>query len=86
MERCLRLWGGVLLALGFEELYGYMECGPGGGRTLGSDRIQQVSGAMVEVNRTLRVMEDGIGDDGMAQPEGGDGFGRAGFGHAGGMN
>ncbi|KAL7539184.1 hypothetical protein ACHAXR_011427 [Thalassiosira sp. AJA248-18] len=85
---------GVLLALGFEELYGYMECGPGGGgeggnNMLGHDRIQQISDAMVVVNETLMIMEgDGNGDgsDVLAQPEGGDGFGRAGFGHAGGMN
>lgn len=33
---------GILLALGFEELYGYLECGPGGGKCLGLDRIQQI--------------------------------------------
>lgn len=75
---------GVLLALGFEELYGYLECGPGGGKMLSHERIQQVSDAMMVVNQTLKVMTEG--SDGLAQAEGSDGFGRAGFGHAGGMN
>lgn len=81
---------GVLLALGFEELYGHMECGPGGGRMLGAERIQQISDAMLVVHRTLEMMEGGAGGDGadaaVAQPLGGDGSGRAGVGHAGGMN
>ena len=80
----------MLLALGFEELYGYMECGPGGGKMLGSDRIRDISDAMMVVNETLKIVEgsygDGDGGGGLVQPEGGDGFGRAGFGHAGGMN
>ena len=83
---------GVLLACGFEELYGFMECGPGESNEdgehhsmLGLDRIQQISDAMMVVNQTLKIMEDSLGA-GVEQPEGGDGFGRAGFGHAGGMN
>mmetsp|Transcript_37736 Transcript_37736/g.90955 ORF Transcript_37736/g.90955 Transcript_37736/m.90955 type:complete len:554 (+) Transcript_37736:302-1963(+) len=76
---------GVLLALGFEEIYGYMECGPGGGKMLPHERIQQISDAMMIVNQTLKIME-GNDSEAQAQPEGGDGFGRAGFGHAGGMN
>ena len=34
---------------------------------------------------TLRIMEGGI-DAALVQPGGGDGYGRAGFGRAGGMN
>ena len=76
---------GILLAVGFEEHRGHMECGPGGGRMLPHERIRHISDAMAVVDRTLRTMEDGDAE-GLAQPEGGDGFGRAGFGHAGGMN
>ena len=74
---------GVLLALGFEELYGYMECGPN--TVLGPDRVRQVCDAIVIVNETLQIMESGI-DSNLVQPEGVDGYGRAGFGHADGMN
>jgi hypothetical protein len=74
---------GVLLALGFEELYGYMECGSN--TVLDPDRVRQVHDAIVIVNETLQIMEDGI-DSTLLQPEGGDGYGRAGFGHADGMN
>ena len=74
---------GVLLALGFEELYGYMECGST--TVLDPDRVRQVHDAIVIVNETLQIMEDGI-DSTLVQPEGGDGYGRAGFGHADGMN
>ena len=81
---------GVLLALGFEEIRGHMECGPGGGRTLGMERIQQISDAMLMVHETLKVMEGCTRSDGsdavLAQPLGSDGFGRAGFGYAGEMN
>ena len=75
---------GVLLAVGFEELYGNMECGPSGGKMLPHERIQHISDAMMVVSQALKVMEGGY--DSLVQPEGGDGFGRAGFGHAGGMN
>ena len=34
---------GVLLALGFEERCGYLECGAGEGRALTQDRIQMIS-------------------------------------------
>ena len=77
---------GVLLALGFEEHYGYLECGPGGEQPmLSSRRIQQISDAMMIVNHTLKMIQDGTSSV-VQQPEGGDGYGRAGFGHAGGMN
>ena len=77
---------GVLLALGFEEHYGYLECGPGGEQPmLSSRRIQQISDAMMIVNHTLKMVQDGTSSV-VQQPEGGDGYGRAGFGHAGGMN
>ena len=74
---------GVLLALGFEELYGFMECGAN--TVLGSERVQQIADAMVIVKDTLQMMEGGM-DAALVQPEGGDGYGRAGFGHAGGMD
>ena len=81
---------GVLLALGFEEIRGHMECGPGGGRTLGMERMQQISDAMLMVHETLKAMEECTRSDGsnalLAQPLGSDGFGRAGFGYAGEMN
>lgn len=76
---------GILLALGFEELYGYLECGPGGGKCLGLERIQQILDAMMIVNHTLKIMQDESNLD-IIQPQGGDGYGRAGFGYAGGMN
>ena len=80
----------VLLALGFEEHQGYLECGPGGGKVLGYERIKQVSDAMLMVNLTLKLMEESCDGDGqsgrLAQPQGADGYGRAGFGYAGGMN
>jgi len=76
---------GILLALGFEELYGYLECGPGGGKCLGLDRIQQISDAMMIVNQTLKIMQDESSSD-IIQPLGGDGYGRAGFGYAGAMS
>jgi len=76
---------GILLALGFEELYGYLECGPGGGKCVGLERIQQISDAMMIVDQTLKIMQDESHSD-IIQPQGGDGYGRAGFGYAGGMN
>ena len=72
--------------MGFEEHYGYLECGPGGEQPmLSSRRIQQMSDAMMIVNHTLKMIQDGTSSV-VQQPEGGDGYGRAGFGHAGGMN
>jgi len=76
---------GILLALGFEELYGYLECGPGGGKCLGLERIQQISDAMMIVNQNLKIMQDESSSD-IVQPQGGDGYGRAGFGYAGAMS
>ena len=60
-----------------------MECGPN--TVLGPDRVRQAFDAIVIVNETLQIMELGI-DSNLVQPEGGDGYGRAGFGHADGMN
>jgi len=90
---------GVLLALGFEEHnVGYMECGPSeDDGPLNYERLRQISDAMMVVNETLKVMmmdgsSSGDGDgsnsnsSSLRQPSGVDGYGRAGFGHAGGMN
>jgi hypothetical protein len=53
--------------------------------TLGSDWVRQMENAIVVVSETLRIMESGV-DAALVQPEGGDGYGRAGFGRAGEMN
>lgn len=78
---------GVLLALGFEEWMGYLECGPSGdeGDSLNYERLRQISDAMMVVDQTLKVLmaSDAVV---LSQPDGVDGYGRAGFGHAGGMN
>ena len=75
---------GVLLALGFEEHAGFLECGPSEGAALNYERLRQISDAMMMVDKTLKLMVESEG--GMPQPEGSDGYGRAGFGHAGQMN
>ena len=75
---------GVLLALGFEEHAGFLECGPSDGAALNYERLRQISDAMMMVDKTLKLMVDNEG--GMPQPEGSDGFGRAGFGYAGQLN
>mmetsp|Transcript_10027 Transcript_10027/g.21559 ORF Transcript_10027/g.21559 Transcript_10027/m.21559 type:complete len:182 (+) Transcript_10027:62-607(+) len=81
---------GVLLALGFEEHLGYLEMGPGEGKTLSYERIKDVSDAMEAVSKSVNLIENGddtnVHDRHVIQPEGADGFGRAGFGHADGMN
>mmetsp|Transcript_6539 Transcript_6539/g.14824 ORF Transcript_6539/g.14824 Transcript_6539/m.14824 type:complete len:499 (-) Transcript_6539:165-1661(-) len=74
---------GVLLALGFEEAYGNLECG---GQVLSYDRINHFSEAMLLVQDALRLMEGGDSNSNSIQPTGADGFGRANFGYAGGMN
>jgi len=83
---------GVLLALGFVESYGQMEVYSGNDANdnttttaLHPDRVQQVEEALAVVDEALRIMEGGA-DIALVQPEGGDGYGRAGFGRAGGMN
>ncbi len=50
---------GVLLALGFEEWLGYMECGPGSGKMLGSDRMQQILYAIQALKNEFKIMEGG---------------------------
>ena len=81
-QRCVYDTGarGVLLALGFVESYGNMQCG-----MTTTDWVRQTEDAIVIVNETLRIMESGI-DAALVQPEGGDGYGRAGFGRACEMN
>ncbi|KAL7497748.1 hypothetical protein ACHAWT_007261 [Skeletonema menzelii] len=73
---------GVLLALGFEENFGYLECGSSE-VALNYERLRQISDAMMMVDKTLKLMEE---SDVGAQPEGSDGYGRAGFGYAGQLN
>lgn len=73
---------GALLALGFEEILGFLECGPSEG-ALNYERLRQISDAMMVVNKTLKLMVEG---EVVEQPEGSDGYGRAGFGHAGQLN
>eukprot|EP00574_Skeletonema_japonicum_P010440 CAMPEP_0201731412 /NCGR_PEP_ID=MMETSP0593-20130828/25622_1 /ASSEMBLY_ACC=CAM_ASM_000672 /TAXON_ID=267983 /ORGANISM="Skeletonema japonicum, Strain CCMP2506" /LENGTH=553 /DNA_ID=CAMNT_0048224179 /DNA_START=60 /DNA_END=1721 /DNA_ORIENTATION=+ len=73
---------GVLLALGFEEIMGYLENGPSEG-ALNYERLRQISDAMMVVDKTLKLMVEG---EGVEQPEGSDGYGRAGFGYAGQLN
>lgn len=73
---------GVLLALGFEEIMGYFECGSSEG-ALNYERLRQISDAMMVVNKTLKLIVEG---EGVEQPEGADGYGRAGFGYAGQLN
>ena len=72
---------GVLLALGFEERYGCMECSS----APDADGVRRMADAISVVEGTLRIMEGGF-DAALVQPGGGDGYGRAGFGRAGGMN
>ena len=66
-----------------------MECGP---RPLNYERLRQILDAMMVVNETLKgMMMNGSSSDGddtssLPQPSGVDGYGRAGFGRAGGMN
>jgi len=69
---------GVLLALGFEEYFGYLECGPSEGGALNYERLRQISDAMMIVDRTLKLMME---SDAVVQPEGADG--RVGFGRTG---
>ncbi|KAL7521102.1 hypothetical protein ACHAWX_005794 [Stephanocyclus meneghinianus] len=81
---------GVLLALGFEEHCGYLECGASEGQMMTQDRIQMVSDAVamlfMALDRIERQTESEMSVGGGVQPMGADGFGRAGFGYAGSMN
>ncbi len=47
------------------------------------ERLRQISDAMMVVDKTLKIMVEG---EGVEQPEGSDGYGRAGFGYAGQLN
>mmetsp|Transcript_9170 Transcript_9170/g.15594 ORF Transcript_9170/g.15594 Transcript_9170/m.15594 type:complete len:521 (-) Transcript_9170:85-1647(-) len=73
---------GILLALGFEEFMGFLECGPSEG-ALNYERLRQISDAMMMVDKTLKLM---VENEAVVQPEGSDGYGRAGFGYAGQLN
>lgn len=70
---------GVLHALGFEEKGAYVEMGPATG-ALSTERVKQVSSAVHGLKGVLARM-DGI--DEKQQPEGADGYGRAGYGRIG---
>jgi len=86
---------GVLHALGFVENGAYIECGPHD-EALPSDRLGDFIKAISELERWMLMQEAGGGDDGqdhesssqspIIQPNGADGFGRAGYGHAGSLN
>lgn len=77
---------GVLLALGFEEHYGYLECGAAEGVMLTDVTIRMVSEAMAILFTVLDEMESSNNESENVQPHGADGFGRAGYGHAGSIN
>lgn len=69
---------GVLHALGFQEIEAYAEMGPAIG-TLSSERMKQVSRVISDLENLLAGLEG----TGTQQPEGADGYGRAGFGRVG---
>ena len=71
---------GVLHALGFQEINGRVEMGPAAG-SLSADRVKQVVGAIRDLERLLEQMEGS--ETPREQPEGADGYGRAGFGRVG---
>ena len=70
---------GVLHALGFEENGPYAEIGPPDG-TLSSERVKQVSRVIYELEGLQAKIE---GKSAEPQPEGANGYGRAGFGRVG---
>ena len=70
---------GVLHALGFEEKGAYVEMGPATG-ALSPERLKQVSKAIHDL-KVVQARMDGI--DEKQQPEGADGYGRAGYGRIG---
>lgn len=70
---------GVLHALGFEEKGAYVEMGPATG-ALSPERLKQVSKAIQDL-KVVQARMDGI--DEKQQPEGADGYGRAGYGRIG---
>ncbi|GKY96280.1 hypothetical protein MPSEU_000587500 [Mayamaea pseudoterrestris] len=73
---------GVLLALGFVERQAHVELAGDVG-TLSRERVQDVSRLLYHLERWQAYAESGVLAE---QPEGADGFGRAGFGRAGQMN
>ena len=72
---------GVLLAMGFVEHGAYVELGNAG--ALSRERVQDVSRVLYLLEQWQRYAESGFLSE---QPEGADGFGRAGYGRAGQMN
>ena len=66
-------------ALGFEEKGAYVEMGPATG-ALSPERLKQVSKAIHDL-KVVQARMDGI--DEKQQPEGADGYGRAGYGRIG---
>ena len=81
---------GVLLALGFEEHCGYLECGASKGLQLPDYRLEMISRTLWALERDIdRENDDSLTNGGIIhyqQPSGADGFGRAGFGIAGAIN
>lgn len=73
---------GMLHALGFEEIGAYVEMGPEVG-ALPADRVNQVSRAVSTLEALLTEIEGSKSFIVRDQPEGADGFGRAGFGRVG---
>ena len=70
---------GVMHALGFEEKGAYVEIGPASG-ALSTERLKQISKAIHGL-KGVQARMDGI--DVKQQPEGADGYGRAGYGRIG---
>lgn len=73
---------GMLHALGFEENGAYVEMGSEEG-ALPAERIKQISSAVSALEALLHDIEGVNGSTATEQPEGADGFGRAGFGRLG---
>lgn len=74
---------GLLLAAGFVEQHAYAELGTG--EPLSSELVQDVSLVLHRLEQSLAALGQNSGSS-TVQPEGADGFGRAGFGRAGQMN
>lgn len=87
-----RLWQtpirGLLLAVGFVECGAYLELGQSGSSPLRRDRVQDVALLLFQVEQSQLLTLTGNTNTAVTQqqPLGADGFGRAGWGRAGGMN
>jgi hypothetical protein len=88
-----RLWQtpvrGLLLAVGFVECGAHLELGCGSDSSpLRRDRVQDVALLLFQVEQSQLLALNGNANSAVTrqQPMGADGFGRAGWGRAGGMN